>query len=41
MVASFKGTPMWTQLEALAPALVYDAHALGGDTIACRPRRSP
>jgi len=31
MVAGFKGTPMWTQLEALAPTLVYDAHALGGN----------
>lgn len=31
MVASFKGTPMWAGLEAIAPTLVYDAHALGGD----------
>jgi alpha-beta hydrolase superfamily lysophospholipase len=31
MVASFKGTPMWQGLEALAPTLVHDAHALGGD----------
>jgi alpha-beta hydrolase superfamily lysophospholipase len=31
MVASFKATPMWPGLEALAPTLVYDAHALGGD----------
>src|SRR3954470_4951083 len=31
MVASFQGTPMWQGLEALAPTLVYDAHALGGD----------
>jgi Alpha/beta hydrolase family len=31
MVASFKGTPMWQGLEAMAPTLRYDAHALGGD----------
>ena len=31
MVARFKGTPMWAQLEAMSPTLVYDAHALGGD----------
>src|SRR4051794_33783643 len=31
MVASFKGTPMWAHLEAMAPTLVYDGHALGGD----------
>lgn len=31
MVASFKGTPMWQGLEALAPTLVYDAYATGGD----------
>ena len=31
MVASFKGTPMWQGLEAIAPTLVYDAHAMGGD----------
>jgi pimeloyl-ACP methyl ester carboxylesterase len=31
MVASFKGTPMWQGLEALAPTLVYDGHAMGGD----------
>jgi hypothetical protein len=31
MVASAKGTPMWQWLEAMAPTLVYDAAALGGD----------
>ena len=31
MVASFKGTQMWAWLEALAPTVVYDAHALGGN----------
>ncbi|WP_448624079.1 alpha/beta fold hydrolase [Geodermatophilus sp. URMC 64] len=31
MVASFKTTPMWPGLEALAPTLVHDAHAMGGD----------
>jgi alpha-beta hydrolase superfamily lysophospholipase len=31
MVASFRGTPMWQALEALAPTLVYDAHAMGGN----------
>jgi pimeloyl-ACP methyl ester carboxylesterase len=31
MVASFKGTPMWAGLEAIAPTLVYDGHAMGGD----------
>src|SRR3954469_13696087 len=31
MVASFQGTPMWQGLEALAPTLVYDAHAMGGN----------
>jgi hypothetical protein len=31
MVDSFKGTPMWQGLEAIAPTLVYDAHAMGGD----------
>ncbi|MGY1603479.1 alpha/beta fold hydrolase [Geodermatophilus sp. SYSU D00815] len=31
LVASFKGTPMWQGLEAMAPTLRYDAHALGGD----------
>jgi alpha-beta hydrolase superfamily lysophospholipase len=31
MVASFRGTPERQGLEALAPSLVQDAHALGGD----------
>ena len=31
MVDSFKATPMWQGLEAIAPTLVYDAHAMGGD----------
>src|SRR3954449_4944238 len=31
MVDSFKATPMWPGLEAIAPTLVYDAHAMGGD----------
>ena len=31
MVASFRGTPMWQGLEAIAPTLVYDAHAMGGE----------
>ncbi|NYJ07469.1 alpha/beta fold hydrolase [Petropleomorpha daqingensis] len=31
MVASFRTTPMWPSLEALAPTLVYDGHAMGGD----------
>ncbi|MGY1809582.1 alpha/beta fold hydrolase [Blastococcus sp. SYSU D00669] len=31
MVQSFRGTAMWQALEALAPTLVYDGHAMGGD----------
>jgi pimeloyl-ACP methyl ester carboxylesterase len=31
MVESFKADPMWPKLVALAPTLVYDGHALGGD----------
>ena len=31
MVESFKADPMWPKLAALAPTLVYDGHALGGD----------
>ncbi|MGY1814079.1 alpha/beta fold hydrolase [Blastococcus sp. SYSU D00820] len=31
MVRSFRATPTWSVLAALAPTLVYDAHALGGD----------
>jgi len=31
MVQSFRGTPMWQALSAMAPTLVYDALCLGGD----------
>jgi hypothetical protein len=31
MVDSFRGTPMWQGLAAMAPTLVYDGMCLGGD----------
>ncbi len=31
LVASFRGTPMWSALCAMAPTLVYDGWCLGGD----------
>ena len=31
MLEPMRGTPMWQALEAMAPTLVYDGHALGGD----------
>ena len=31
MVESFRSTPMWASLCAMAPTLVYDGHVLGGD----------
>jgi pimeloyl-ACP methyl ester carboxylesterase len=33
MVDGFKGTPMWTALEAMAPTLVYDALQMGDSSI--------
>lgn len=33
MVDGFKGTPLWTALEAMAPTLVYDALQMGDSSL--------